>query len=128
MPRYFTPSSLARKGRTEFVKDRCRRLGLPMLFYFYILGPLADFICRFTQKKAFSYMPDPGPAWFLLWLLMLSTIYAMADDALDETARPRPGWGRLMAFGLLASPLQLGLMFLCAGSFLFMPMSFGSLP
>ena len=55
MPRYFTPSSLARKGRTEFVKDRCRRLGLPMLFYFYILGPLADFICRFTQKKAFSY-------------------------------------------------------------------------
>jgi hypothetical protein len=37
---YFTPASLARKGVSAFVGDRLVRLGLPLLVFGFVLGPL----------------------------------------------------------------------------------------
>jgi len=35
---YFAPASLDRKGRLQFVRERAFRLGLPVLFYMFVLG------------------------------------------------------------------------------------------
>ena len=37
---YFTPGSYDRKGHKQFLKDRLLRLGIPILCYDYIIGPL----------------------------------------------------------------------------------------
>ncbi|MGD1108447.1 MAG: acyltransferase family protein, partial [Terracidiphilus sp.] len=37
---YFTPASLERKGYGQFIGDRFTRLGLPLLGFILVLGPL----------------------------------------------------------------------------------------
>jgi len=37
---YFTPGSYDHKGPRQFLKDRLLRLGIPMLCYDFIIGPL----------------------------------------------------------------------------------------
>ena len=37
---YFTPGSLERKGYGQFIGDRFTRLGIPLLAFIFVLGPL----------------------------------------------------------------------------------------
>src|SRR5579864_8200229 len=39
----FAPGSLDRKGTRQFVHDRMFRLGLPVLFYMFVLGPVTEY-------------------------------------------------------------------------------------
>ena len=129
---YFTPASCARKGRAAFFKDRCRRLGLPLFAYLLGVGPLAQYLASKIVRGdiAVPWFEGPGPTWFLSWLLMFSALYAAVadDDARDETPASKPTLARACAFSLAATPVQVGLIFLTGGSFLFMPVTFGSLP
>ena len=43
---FFLPSSLHRKGPVRLMRDRAFRLGLPVLFYMFVLGPFTE--CRVT--------------------------------------------------------------------------------
>src|SRR3974377_582496 len=36
----FVPASYDRKGPTKFLRERAFRLGLPVLFYMFLLGPI----------------------------------------------------------------------------------------
>ena len=70
---YFTPSSLARKGISAFVADKCKRLGMPFLIYVLVLGPaLNAFAKRVLFGESFNYSPDPMQTWFLAWLLIFN--------------------------------------------------------
>src|ERR1700730_4962176 len=40
---FFVPSSFDRKGPGRFMQDRAVRLGLPVLFYMLVLGPLTEY-------------------------------------------------------------------------------------
>jgi glucan biosynthesis protein C len=40
---YFSPASLDRKGPSHFVRERAFRLGLPVLFYMLLLGPITEY-------------------------------------------------------------------------------------
>lgn len=98
---HFTPPSLERKGYARFLGDRFLRLGLPLLAFILILGPLTDAMVTAYQGKGFwstfAYLWNHavignGPLWFAQALLMFSIGYcawrAMAGAPLNEIERP----------------------------------------
>ena len=82
---YYTPNSYDRKGTRPFLADRLRRLGLPLLGYFFIVSPLTIALARcgaghpfwsgywlMIREKEF----EPGPLWFAEALLIFAFAYA----------------------------------------------------
>jgi hypothetical protein len=134
---YFTPTSRDRKGTREFMKDKVKRLGLPFLFYCLVAGPGLN---AFTasqrvgpggtpESAAWKYLPDPGPTWFLAWLIIFNSAYCMigGDSDSAEGKYPPPTIARMLGCGAGIGLLQGGLM-IPLPNFIMMPMTFGSLP
>jgi peptidoglycan/LPS O-acetylase OafA/YrhL len=78
---YFTPGSLERKGYASFLTDRFLRLGLPLLAFGLILGPLTVATVTAAEGKGFwstfvwlwnhrEFIN--GPLWFVQALLIFS--------------------------------------------------------
>jgi fucose 4-O-acetylase-like acetyltransferase len=127
---YFTPSSVSRKGRSEFIRDRLRRIALPLGVYTLLIGPCLSNLLSYTIRGIpYKYNVDPGPTWYLLWLLILSFLYVAIPD--EDTSKCKavgcPGWPTLIGFTIPASAVTAGMMIVC-GSLLFMPITFGSFP
>jgi peptidoglycan/LPS O-acetylase OafA/YrhL len=81
---YFTPASLERKGYARFIGDRFLRLGIPLLAFIVILGPLTAAIAHFADTgrfwEVFPYLVQhaviiPGPLWFAEALLIFCLFY-----------------------------------------------------
>ena len=126
---YFTPSSLDRKGVAVFMKDKLKRLGIPFLLYVFVVGPLSDVVAQLLsgQSSTTRYVfGDVGPCWFLAWLLLFNSLYLFIGG--DNVTAGRPGLGRMLVAGLLLAPVQFATIFVVGGSFLFMPITIGSLP
>jgi hypothetical protein len=101
---YFTPASLERKGYVRFIGDRFLRLGLPLLAFGLLLGPLTAAIVDFAQGHGFwttfvwlwqHRRFINGPLWFAQALLLFSLAYcvwrAVAGTPLAQAKRePRP--------------------------------------
>lgn len=116
---YFTPASLERKGYARFLGDRFLRLGVPLLAFIFILGPLTAAMNSAAEGKSFSgtfvYLWQHtiiinGPLWFAQALLMFSIGYcvwrALAGAPLNVTERPAR---KVPVFGWwLASALVVG--------------------
>ena len=131
---YFTPSSLEKKGRTRFLRDKFKRLGIPYIFFSFVCSPLLALQVRLFAYGDLSWvtaeamLPNPGPLWFVGWLLLFNYVYSLSDHASD-LVRPLPSAPQwcLTIVGLnlanLACIILLGLSTLA-----FMPINFGSLP
>src|SRR3984957_8511834 len=50
---YFTPLSLERKGYARFICDRFLRLGIPLLAFGLLLGPLTAAIVNYAKGDGF---------------------------------------------------------------------------
>ena len=101
---YFTPGSLERKGYSRFLCDRFLRLGVPLLLFIILLGPLTAAIVNAAQGGSFwgtfawlwhHQRIINGPMWFAQALLMFTLDYcawrAAAGAQLTQTDRsPRP--------------------------------------
>ncbi|HTX75785.1 MAG TPA: acyltransferase [Terracidiphilus sp.] len=101
---YFTPASLERKGYGQFIADRFRRLGLPLLAFILILGPFTAALSHWGDTgrfwEVFPYLLRhviliPGPMWFVEALLIFTLAYcawrAVAGAPLKGARRtPRP--------------------------------------
>jgi surface polysaccharide O-acyltransferase-like enzyme len=80
---YFTPGSFDRKGSNSFLKDRLLRLGIPLLFFMFILGPIASFgLYYWTPIKTsfiglYPYLVGVGPLWFVEMLLIFDFGYVV---------------------------------------------------
>ena len=82
---YFTPSSYDRKGWAAFTRDRLLRLGLPVLDFGFVIGPLTvaiaesrgwDFMARwFALMGQFRFVM--GPMWFAYALLIFTLAYIL---------------------------------------------------
>lgn len=111
---YFAPASLARKGRAKFIRDRLFRLGMPVLFYMFVLGPVTEYFVAHswtsTRPTSFAnewvkhirngeFLQENGPLWFCLALLIFSIVYAFLDKP-GRPASPPPGSSRLAGFAL----------------------------
>jgi glucans biosynthesis protein C len=111
---YFTVSSFDRKGGAVFIKDRLLRLGIPLLFYSFVLNPtLIYFIYRFQGGIEAGYlrfmtenifrMVNPGPLWFVQTLLIFAFVYATirffgSHREGSEGRRPLPSNKSILVF------------------------------
>ena len=78
--------------------------------------------------SSYHYFPDPGPPWFVAWLLLFSGSFAALRGP-PLAAPPRPPLRRLLLWGGGLGLLQGVLMVLIpGGDFAFMPLTLGSLP
>ncbi|KAA0547051.1 acyltransferase [Bacillus sp. BGMRC 2118] len=84
---YFTPKSYDRKGSVSFLKDRFVRLGIPLLVYVLLLGPVITYVAHFRKVMSLSayYQSQVltlktihiGPLWFVETLLYFNILYAV---------------------------------------------------
>jgi peptidoglycan/LPS O-acetylase OafA/YrhL len=113
---YFTPASLERKGYAHFIGDRFIRLGLPLLGFIFVFGPLTAAIVTSAEGhgfwSTFSYLWRHaiiinGPLWFAQTLLIFSLAYCPWRVVLgspltqaERTPKPVPSgrWWLLSAF------------------------------
>lgn len=82
---YFNESSFYRKGALKFIKDRLIRLGIPLLFYSFILTPFMCYLVYYFAKNHhisfFEYLSgynswiDLGVTWFIAALLLFTLLY-----------------------------------------------------
>lgn len=82
---YFITSSYERKGAVRFLRDRLVRLGIPLLIYYFIIGPLTIWFALFRYKQTLvQFYNDKvwsfdwtffGPAWFLEASLYFALLY-----------------------------------------------------
>jgi len=122
---YFTPASLERKGYWRFVCDRFLRLGLPLLTFGLLLGPLTAAIVTVAegdgfwptfvalwQRKQFIN----GPLWFAQALLIFSLVYCVWRATLgsplaqsNRAAKPVPAgqWWLLSALAVGVAALAI---------------------
>jgi peptidoglycan/LPS O-acetylase OafA/YrhL len=88
---YFAPGSFDRKGSGSFLKDRLIRLGIPLVVFYFVLGPisfigwylmpatLTGITTPLTWQSFWQAYPDflgLGPMWFVALLLIFSFGYA----------------------------------------------------
>ena len=114
---YFTPGPYDRKGPRAFLKDRLLRLGIPILCYDFIIGPLAvwPLIKTGVWPSAGSYRDylkgyysrfhiGTGPLWFAEALLIFALAYALWRWVAGSKAKPLgmalPGNMAIAAFAL----------------------------
>ncbi|MFC1995522.1 acyltransferase family protein [Chloroflexota bacterium] len=86
---YFIPGSFDRQGAGPYVRDRLKRLGIPLLFYIIVISPLLQYVLALSRGfdgNIIEYIPgfiehlpglDVGPLWFVAALLFFSLLYVL---------------------------------------------------
>jgi len=82
---YFIKPSYDRKGAVKFITDRLLRLGLPLVFYSFILSPILSYLVYyFGYGHHITYLQylggfhpwiDFGVLWFVAALLLFTLVY-----------------------------------------------------
>jgi glucans biosynthesis protein C len=134
---YFVPGAYDKKGAAKFIRDRAFRLGLPLLFFVFVLQPIAvyciglfhgentapggfaDLYARYMTKG--WWLGGTGPLWFCEALLIFCLGYALfrtlrsgrrVDDAAQANDMQRhvanPGYAT-RGVGILPDVRRLGL-------------------
>jgi hypothetical protein len=89
---FFAVKSLNKKGMTVFIKERLFRLGIPLLFYIFVISPFIYFIALPKEAISWEYIKisyigyfsdisnlrSSGPLWFVGALLIFSVFYAVS--------------------------------------------------
>ncbi|WP_133127861.1 acyltransferase family protein [Legionella nagasakiensis] len=73
----FTPLSFDKKGQILFLKDKCLRLMIPALMFFFIFSPLVVAMASFFDHHALNYAFSFGPTWFLVTLFAFNLLYSV---------------------------------------------------
>jgi Acyltransferase family len=80
---YFTPGSFDRKGSKSFLKDRLLRLGIPLVIFMFVLGPIASIGLYYwipittPYIGLYPYLVGVGPLWFVEMLLIFEFGYVV---------------------------------------------------
>ncbi|MDR3740675.1 MAG: acyltransferase family protein [Terracidiphilus sp.] len=121
---YFTPRSLERKGYGRFLCDRAIRLGIPILAFIVLLGPLTAAMVRYNDPgffQTFAHIAQHGivivgPLWFAEALLLFSLGYCAWRRwygaplvPSEQTPRPVPGFGWWLASALAVGAAALAI-------------------
>ena len=113
---YFTAHAIERKTTGQFIADRLKRLGIPLLVYFFIISPLVVFmVVRWHYNDMISFRDfiierhgfGFGPMWFVEALIYFTCIYLLYYYFFERkrTRQPRtlkmPGNGLIIMSALL---------------------------
>ena len=95
---YYTPAALQAKGAFRYLRERLVRLGVPLLAFGVVLGPVTIALAQTARGKSFVDVLlalwrrgefEKGPLWFA-WALLIFAVLAVAWHALarpGDTAR-----------------------------------------
>jgi surface polysaccharide O-acyltransferase-like enzyme len=111
---FFTSSSHDRKGAGRFLSDRLLRLGVPLLFYSFILSPFVSFLVYYYTQDRINYWQylsgydnwiEFGVLWFVAALLVFTLVYVLwrktvRPGRVDEMPVPSIAYIVLFAVGL----------------------------
>jgi fucose 4-O-acetylase-like acetyltransferase len=109
---YFSAASLERHGAAHFVRERLLRLGLPIIVYGFIIGPMTTALAGMVNGEPFmaqwsmllgAHAFELGPLWFALTLLYFSAALLLWRQLSGpRSAGPSwvPGHGALLAAAL----------------------------
>ncbi|MFB9843488.1 acyltransferase family protein [Mucilaginibacter ginsenosidivorans] len=102
----FVPSSYNKKGPAKFIKDRVIRLGVPLIFYSFILGPAMNYLVYYfgyghhitfiQYLRGYDDWIDFGVLWFAAALLLFTLLY-VAWRSVVPASGPKPPTG--LSFG-----------------------------
>jgi len=105
---YFTPGSYDRKGPRRFLKDRLLRLGIPILSYDFVIGPLMAYPLmqvgalefdgtypEFLSMYYSSFHIGTGPLWFIEALLIFAVFYFLWRLFAKNSASSAQGNGKV---------------------------------
>lgn len=122
---YFTPGSLERKGYARFLGDRLLRLGIPLVAFVFILGPLtAAMVAAFKGNGFWRVFPDlwnrviiiNGPMWFVQALLMFCVGYCAWRAAFgtplkqsERTPSPVPSYIKWLLSAIIVGAISLAI-------------------
>jgi len=113
---YFTVPSLDRKGSRKFLGDRLRRLGIPLLVFFFILSPVTIYLAIMARGQAdlsfWAFLKEHqgfgfGPMWFVEALLLFTLFYMgvrfffRKSKSLEHKTIPLPADGIILLFALV---------------------------
>ena len=109
---YFLPAMGDRKGTKRLLNDRCRRLGIPTLFFalgvfppviYHLASPPMSFPMFFFQVYVQQRQIEVAHLWFLLHLLTYTVIYAGWRQVVCQRPLQKlqpPGLGGIVAYML----------------------------
>ncbi|MEP6874603.1 MAG: acyltransferase [Burkholderiales bacterium] len=108
---YYTPAALRAKGPWPHLRDRVRRLGVPLLVYGCVLGPITIALAQTARGKPFTDTLlwlwrhtefEKGPLWFAWALLIFAVVVALRGALVtqrDAPAATRPFPSNAALFG-----------------------------
>ena len=86
---YFVPGAYDKKGAGRFIRDRAYRLGLPSLFFVFVIQPITCYYAAgvWDTDQGFwgayqryilhgRFLSGTGPLWFCVALLFFCLVYA----------------------------------------------------
>ena len=110
---YFMYFSVARKSTAVFLKDRLRRLGIPLLFFMFVVFVPLSYLMADTQENYFVFLYDTyfhkpplavGHLWFVASLLAYTFIFlALKKTILKSRELAWQPWYPLLFILLLSA-------------------------
>jgi len=110
---FFIPASFQKKGTGVFVRDRLKRLGIPLVFYSFLFSPLLSYLVNYFAKghtvsylqylAGFDHWIDFGVLWFVAALLLFTLFYVLIRiwiKYVPITGIRVPGPGRIFLFAI----------------------------
>jgi len=110
---YFIAPSYDRKGAGRFIAGRLLRLGIPLLFYSFVLSPFISYLVYyFARGNHITYLQylsgydswiDFGVMWFVAALLVFNLIYMAGRCLIKITFKkpvPVPDTGTILLFAV----------------------------
>ncbi|MGY4535620.1 surface polysaccharide O-acyltransferase-like enzyme [Mucilaginibacter sp. UYNi724] len=114
----FVPASYDKKGPVKFVTDRLVRLGVPLLFYSWVLSPFLSFISyKWAQGHNITYLQylsgfdgwiNFGVLWFVAALLLFTLLYVLYRVIAGRVEKPvaLPSVTRIIVFAMCIGSLS----------------------
>ncbi len=107
----FVPSSYNKKGAARFVTDRLIRLGIPLVFYSFILSPAMNYLVYYFGYDhhitlaqflgGYDDWIDFGVLWFVVALLLFTLLYVLWRKTFKDqlwAKWPTPSISRIILF------------------------------
>ncbi|RKR80356.1 surface polysaccharide O-acyltransferase-like enzyme [Mucilaginibacter gracilis] len=134
---YFTGPSYDRKGAGQFIADRLLRLGIPLLFYSFILSPFISYLVYYFAKghhitylqylSGYDTWIDPGVMWFVAALLIFTLIYVAVRSLVKITFKKSlqiPGIGAILLFAVVLGIISFLARIMFPGGWVLKPLGF----
>jgi hypothetical protein len=110
----FAAGAVVRRGPARFLRERAVRLGVPLLLYVVLIGPLTEYYVAgnwrgpgfaaawWRHATSGELLSESGPLWFCLVLLLFSAVFAALTawrpPTPDAPPRPVPATASILGF------------------------------